>query len=196
MKNGNPLYLFVGKSSSGKTTIARMLEDRYGHKQVQSYTTRPPRYDDEYGHVFVAEDEFKNLGELAAYTFYNNHHYGTTFQQLDECDIYVIDPPGIKYLLEKIRPDKHVEIIYFDAAVSTRIDRMVERGDSDLGIIKRLHHDDTIEDWYDTLYDIVWHYNHMHEPDRDVELNVINANEDIENVLEQVLFYMNKNLWE
>ena len=30
----NPLYLFVGESASGKTTIADILEQKYGHKQV------------------------------------------------------------------------------------------------------------------------------------------------------------------
>ena len=188
--NNKPLYLFVGKSSSGKTTIARLLEDQYGHKQVQSYTTRPPRYKGEYGHVFVSDEEFQNLGELAAYTFYNGYHYGTTFQQLDECSIYVIDPPGVEYLLRNISCDKTVKIIYFDAAVSTRIDRMVDRGASDMEIIKRLRHDDTIEDWYDGLRSIVWDHNHLRYPDVDVGLHVVNANENIENVLEQVLLYM------
>ena len=41
----NPLFLFVGRSASGKTTIANILEEKYGHKQVQSYCTRPPRYE-------------------------------------------------------------------------------------------------------------------------------------------------------
>ena len=54
-----PLFLFVGRSSSGKTTIANILEERYGYKQVQSYTTRPPRYEGEVGHIFVNENEFK-----------------------------------------------------------------------------------------------------------------------------------------
>ena len=48
-----PLFLFVGKSASGKTTVANMLEEKHGHVQVQSYTTRPPRYEGEVGHIFV-----------------------------------------------------------------------------------------------------------------------------------------------
>lgn len=190
MKKKHPLFLFVGKSASGKTTIARLLEDKYGHKQVQSYTTREPRYKGEYGHVFVSEKEFNNLGELAAYTFYNGHHYGTTFEQLEECSIYVIDPPGIKYLVEKIGCSRDIVIIYFDAAVSTRIDRMIDRGASDMEIIKRLYHDDTTEDWYCALDDIVFECNFKRARDNEIDLCIVNANENIENVLEQVLFYM------
>lgn len=184
------LFLFAGKSASGKTSIAKMLEDQYGHKQVQSYTTRAPRHEGEYGHVFVSEEEFKNLGDLAAYTFYNGNHYGTTFEQLSECSIYVIDPPGIEDLLKKIDNARPIDIIYFDAAVSTRINRMVDRFDSDMQIIARLLHDDTTEDWYRNLDKLVWVYkNNEH---RNIELHVVDANEDIENVLAQVLYYINK----
>ena len=70
-----PLFLFVGKSASGKTTIANMLSNKYGYVQVESYCTRQPRFDGERGHVFVTEEEFNNLVELAAYTFYNGNHY-------------------------------------------------------------------------------------------------------------------------
>lgn len=188
----NKLYLFCGKSASGKTTIANILEAEYGHKQVESYTTRAPRYTGERGHMFVTEEQFKSLGELAAYTFYNNHHYGTTFQQLNECSIYVIDPPGIETLLKKM-PDNYrpVCVIYFDAAVSTRIDRMIDRGASDMEIVSRLHHDDTTKDWLHELDKLVWHHKNIEQ--QDVELYRVDANEDIENVLKQVLYYMDKN---
>ena len=151
----NPLYLFVGKSASGKTSVADLLEKRYGHKQVYSYCTRKPRYDGEIGHIFISEDKFKNLGELAAYTFYHQCHYGTTFKQLDECNIYVIDPSGVKSLLKKLsdRESKRpIRIFYFDAAVSTRIDRMIDRGDSDMQIVSRLHNDDTTDQFHIPLH--------------------------------------------
>lgn len=185
------LLLFIGKSASGKTTIANILEAEYGHKQVESYCTRAPRYPGERGHVFVTEEEFKNLGELAAYTFYNNNHYGTTFQQLDECSIYVIDIPGLEILLEKL-PNNYrpIRIMYFDAAVRTRIMRMVERHSSDHEIISRLLVDDTTDDWYEALSDIAWYSKDIR--DQDVALYKINANENIENVLEQVLYYINQ----
>lgn len=191
--NNNTLYLFVGKSASGKTSIADLLGKRYGMKQVYSFTTRPPRYDGEIGHVFVTEEIFKHLGELAAYTFYQGQHYGTTFQQLDECSIYVIDVPGVKSLLNKLNDKESkrpIRIIYFDTAVSTRIMRMVNRGASDHEILSRLLIDDTTDDWYRNLNSVVWHYKNIEQ--KDIELDKIDANRDIENVLEQVLSCMNK----
>lgn len=186
------LFLFIGKSASGKSTIANLLEEKCNMKQVYSYTTRPPRYEGETGHIFVNNTEFNKLGKLAAYTFYNGNRYGTTFDQLNECDIYVIDVPGVDSLLKNMDDyDRPICIIYFDAAVSTRIERMVDRGASDMEIINRLHHDDTKDDWYRQLDKLQWHYKNI--ACKDVELYKIDANEDIENVLEQVLYYINKN---
>lgn len=188
----NRLFLFVGKSASGKTTIANLLEGRYGLKQVSSYTTRKPRYNGEIGHIFIDESEFDELGSLAAYTIYNGYRYGTTFKQLDECSIYVIDIPGVESLLENMREyNRPITIIYFDAAVSTRIDRMVDRGASDMEIVSRLYHDDTTEDWYRSLNKLVWNYKNIEH--KDVELYSVNANNDVHSILESVLYYINKN---
>jgi guanylate kinase len=184
-----PLFLFVGKSASGKTTVADILEQMYGFKQVYSYCTRKPRYDGEVGHVFVTVEEFKDLENMVAYTFYNNNHYGTTSDQLDECSIYVVDVPGVKTLLKKYKTDRPIAIIYFDATVYTRINRMVDRGDSDMSIIARLLQDEK-DDWFKQLDSLVWHYNHI--IGKNVELYSINANGNPTDVLEMVLFYMNR----
>ena len=53
----NNIFLIVGCSGSGKTTITEQLEQKYGLKSIQSYTTRPPRYDGETGHIFISNEE-------------------------------------------------------------------------------------------------------------------------------------------
>lgn len=182
-----PLFLFVGKSASGKTTIADILEQKYGHKQVYSYTTRPPRYSGEIGHAFVNEDEFNNLEELVAYTEYNGYRYGTTAQQLDECSIYVVDVPGVETLLQKYKTSRPIVIIYFDTTVYTRIHRMIDRGDSDMQIISRLLQDEK-DDWYKQLDPLVWRYYHL--VGKNVEMYSVDANRDQKDVLELILYYM------
>jgi guanylate kinase len=191
MGTNKTLYLLVGKSASGKTTIANFLEKMYGHKQVNSYTTRMPRYYGEIGHMFISNSEFDQLGELAAFTTYNGHRYGVTYEQLAQCDIYVIDIPGVESLLKNLHGSRPICIIYFDAAVSTRIDRMIDRHASDMEIVSRLRNDDTTEDWYRQLEKLVWHYKNIKQ--HDIELHKIDANENIENVLKQVLYYINNN---
>ena len=185
-----PLFLFVGKSASGKTSTANILNDKYGYSQIWSYTTRFPRYKDEPGHIFISDDEFDSLGELAAYTVYNGYRYGTTIDQVNNADIYVVDVPGVETLLEKLKDDTRlIYILYFDASVHNRILRMKHRGDSDTGIVARLLADEK-EDWFKQLNALVWHYNNI--VGKQIELYNVNADNDQKSVVELVLYYMNR----
>lgn len=188
----NALYLFVGKSASGKTTVADILEQKHGFKQVSSYTTRPPRYADEIGHVFIDDEEFDSLGELVAYTEYNGFRYGTTAKQLDQCSIYVVDVPGVQTLLERYKTNRPIVIIYFDTTVYTRINRMLDRNDSDMAIISRLLQDEK-DDWFSQLDHLVWKYNHI--IGKNVNLHSVNANGCKNAVLEMVRYYMEGFEW-
>jgi guanylate kinase len=182
----NPLYLFVGKSGSGKTTAADLLIDK-GFNQLESYTTRPPRYDGEIGHVFISNEEFDDLKSIVAYTEYNGHRYGATQEQVDNVSIYVIDVPGVETLLEKYQSDRPIVIMYFDTSIRTRIDRMMNRGDHDIQILSRIYNDEEF-DWEGQLNKIAWHYKNNLE--RNVNLHTIDANVDVATVLARVVNYM------
>ena len=67
MKN---CYLIVGQSGSGKTTIVNTLEEKYGLKSIQSYTTRPKRSENETGHTFISDEEYDKLENIVACTDY------------------------------------------------------------------------------------------------------------------------------
>lgn len=49
------IYLFVGRSGSGKTTITDALWKRFGWKPLWSYTDRPRRTPDKQYHEFLTE---------------------------------------------------------------------------------------------------------------------------------------------
>ena len=183
-----PLYLLIGRSASGKTTIANMLTEKYGYKSVSSYTTRPPRYDGEVGHIFIDESTFDQLGELAGFVEYNGYRYGTTMQQVNDADIYVIDPVGAEYLLDKYT-DRPICILYFDASIPTRIHRMVDRGDSDNAIIRRLLQDEEY-DWQSKLESMAWKQINLEK--KCVEAFRVDANKQQSDVLEQVLYYIRR----
>ena len=185
----NSLYIFVGKSASGKTTIASMFEESGEHKSVSSYTTRPPRYDGETGHAFVFDEEFNRLENIVAYTEYNNYRYCSTKEQIDSADIYVVDVPGVDTLLQKYDSDRHIIVFYFDTDVRTRIDRMIERNDCDAAIVSRLHNDEE-SDWLQELNKLVWHY--KNNVGRNVDMCVIDATKDIDVVFNQVASYIQK----
>ena len=148
-----PLFLFVGKSASGKTTVANMLE-KDGYKQIASYTTRPPRYEGEKEHTFITEEEYNRLENIVASTLYNGYHYCTTLEQIQDADIYVIDVPGVKTLLANYdKLNRYIYVLYFDANICNRIRRMLKRHDSDTQIVGRLLQDEE-NDWLKDLLNI------------------------------------------
>ena len=179
----NNLYLLVGKSGSGKTTIANLLESEYGYKQVRSYTTRKQRDHGDNEHIFVSVEEFEKLQNLAAYTFYNDNHYGTTCEQLDKCSIYVIDPTGVEELVKRYKNERPIRVIYFSADIATRINRMIARGDNYQMIIERLLNDESF-DWTGKLHDII-----LHAP-QNIKMYLVDANQELDKVLSDTYGFM------
>ena len=170
-----PLFLFVGRSASGKTTIANMLEEN-GYSQIASYTTRPPRYEGEKEHTFISEEEYDKLEDIMAETHYNSYRYCTTLEQIKNASIYVVDPPGVSTLMDNYNKiGRFVYVIYFDANVYNRVQRMLSRGDSDTQIVGRILQDEQY-DWLEALLDI--DKNHRGK----MIIYVVDANQDLEHV--------------
>lgn len=137
------LILLCGESGSGKDTVAKILKDKYDLKQVISYTTRQPRYENEDTHIFITEEEMKQyLNDMVGYTYYNNNYYFATNEQVEECDVYVIDLLGIEYFKQHYQGDKEVLVIYLQVPDEIRRERMAQRGDSLNSINNRLVYDD------------------------------------------------------
>ena len=117
-------YLIVGQSGSGKTTIVNTLEVKYGLKSIQSYTTRPKRSDGETGHIFISDEEYDKLENIVACTEFCGYRYCATAKQIDENDLYVIDPDGVESLKTLYKGDKQFKIIYIKSDITTRYERM------------------------------------------------------------------------
>ena len=126
MKN---IYLIVGCSGSGKTAITEKLKELYNLKSIQSYTTRPPRYDGETGHTFISNDEFDKLTDMVAYTEFAGNRYCATAEQVENNDLYVIDPNGVKFFMKSYTGKKTPKIIYINSDLNVRYERMVKRAE-------------------------------------------------------------------
>jgi len=153
------IYLVVGKSGSGKSTIVHELCRRYQYKEVQSYTERPKRYEDEIGHIFISKEEFDKLEDLCAYTVFNGNRYGVPSSMIDESDLYVIDTAGIKYMQEHYHGIKNIVVIGIccsddnEADMSIRAHRMLTRGDAEEAVTSRIENDETAFADFDELID-------------------------------------------
>ena len=119
------IVCLVGKSGSGKSTIAKDL-CRYGVTEVKSYTSREPRFEGEDTHIFIssAESALKlHQEEIIAYTRFDRHDYFATYDQFIENDIYVIDPAGVEFLSEKVGRE-NLMVVYIESSLSKRFCRM------------------------------------------------------------------------
>lgn len=136
------IFCIVGKSGCGKTTIANKLFEQYGYTQIASYTTRPPRTEHDTDHVFVSQAEYDALENKVAFTHFGNYDYCATKEQVDNANLYVIDPFGLKQLKQLYDGHKQIVSIYVYTPMETCLDRMRRRGDDEDKVWGRLRHDD------------------------------------------------------
>lgn len=128
--------------------MAELLCKWYGLKQIQSYTTRTRRYPEEEGHIFLDKSQFTSFDQIkekypnrVAETVFDNEFYFATAEQVDECDLYVIDPAGVAYLKDNYFGKKGIRVIRIKCSKQERIERMQKRGDPDISIYRRLSND-------------------------------------------------------
>lgn len=111
-------------------------------KSIESYTTRPPRYEGETGHIFVSDKEYETMkNDMVAYTVFNGYKYWATNNQVEDADIYIIDPAGVEYFKKHYKGNKQVVTVELLAQKKVRYKRMRGRGDSWMQAKKRLMHD-------------------------------------------------------
>lgn len=119
------MLLIVGKSATGKDTIAEELERR-GYSSVISHTTRPSRGDGD-RHVFVSKEEADRLwDDSVARTIFDGHRYFATKDDIRQADLYIVDPAGAYELTAKM-PDTDFAVCYLSADYDMRRKMAVER---------------------------------------------------------------------
>lgn len=127
-------YLIIGRTASGKDTLAKTLLEEHGMASVKSSTTRPKRSEDEDTHIFVTVDQAAAETHKVARTVIDGYEYYATYKAVNEADVYVIDPEGARELSHNM-PHADFHIVYLSAPAEGRKKRFVERacaGDASL----------------------------------------------------------------
>lgn len=130
------LITVAGRNSAGKSLIAKKVAEALGLNVVKSYATRKPRPEElqkgleNCDHIFVSDEEYDKLENITAETEINGARYCTTQEILDNSDIYVIDPKGIKDLKERCGSRYKILQFYIYADADKRAARFVARGET------------------------------------------------------------------
>ena len=139
------LFVLIGESGSGKSTIQKKLLEN-GMNKVVTYTTRPKRVDEinNIDYQFVSEKYFKyellDKKVLLEHAVYNDWHYGYTLDGINyaEADfVLVCTPSGFEALRKKVGT-KNVMSIYFNVHERERLMRLARRGDDIDEIFRRI----------------------------------------------------------
>ena len=127
----------MGRTCSGKTTLAKTVAATLHMKVLRSYTTRPMREgENEHtsDHIFISDDEVKLFqGKIVAYTEINGYKYFVTKDMVMNSDIYIVDPKGYKMLEDTVkRKNMKVKLvpIYIDVDVADQERRFRNRGNT------------------------------------------------------------------
>lgn len=120
------MIILVGKSCSGKDTVAKELE-KMGYNKIVTCTTRPPRQGEKDGvdYHFLTKQEFLNklsndsFAEHRVYeTEYGNWYYGSLLEDYSSPhSVIILTPDALDKVRDKV--NENVVVIYLE--VSNRI---------------------------------------------------------------------------
>ncbi|KRL63364.1 guanylate kinase [Lactobacillus psittaci] len=139
------LIIIAGPSGAGKTTISDYLNKKHGIQRVITHTTRAPRLGEGAdAYYFESEASFKKL-HLFESVKYGSYHYGSSREGLEKAwekssiASLIVDTSGVKSYLDKL-PVNQVYFIYVNVSDFTLLKkRLIERGDNQEEILKRIN---------------------------------------------------------
>lgn len=127
------MIVILGESSSGKSTLQKMLiQSNSKYSKTVSYTTRPMRKDEVHGidYNFVSQQVFDELVEkdfFIEHATYNGWDYGTAKEDcLLKNSIAVLTPAGLR-ALKRVGIETTSIYLYVDRR--SRLIRALARGD-------------------------------------------------------------------
>lgn len=185
------IVCLVGKSGSGKDTLAQRLATCNNWNNVVSCTTRPKREYEEEGksYYFLTNEEFAQKvlnGDMIEATYFNTWHYGTMKSSLvDGVNVGVWNPEGYDCLRETVKYDKDIKLFayWLQCRDKTRLLRQLNREeDPDVHeIVRRFGTDEEDFAWLEND-DIEILYNDSWD---DARKNYIRILDDVECFLDE-----------
>lgn len=142
------ILILMGKTASGKDSIAKELCRNYQFARIITYTTRPPRKGETDGvdYHFISKAEFQQLIKHNFFVEWKSYQtadgewlYGTAAEDLRQNGLLILTPQGVRDLHEASQCITRV--VYVTASDKTIMERLVARGDDPTEAVRRLTHD-------------------------------------------------------
>ena len=140
--SGKKIYVLMGASGSGKTTVGNMLK-KFGIPEIISHTTRAMREGEVEGetYYYISKEEFEQIEKIEAV------QYGSNFYCISKMEIenkfkgneklfVICDVNGMEQV--KNSYPEQVVVIYLYTSLEEMERRMRVRGDSEENIQQRL----------------------------------------------------------
>lgn len=173
------MIILTGPSASGKTSIAKKLIEKYGFTKLVTSTTRPPRVGeiDDVDYHFISVGKFlakEAKEEFIETVCYNNNYYGTSFDDIGDDKVLIVDIFGANKFYEKLKE----QAVFFFISCNEEItkERMLERGDNMEDIIARINGD---KQYFDK--------NNMIHIDYEINTDVLSVDEITKDIYEKYL---------
>lgn len=145
------MLVLIGKSASGKTTIAQELVKKHGFHPIVTYTTRPMRNDEiqDVTYHFISNEEFESkidekfFAEWKKYeTAQGTWYYGTAIKDIENANndsVIILTPKGVRDL--NGLGIKNMTVLYIYSNNFTIEHRLEKRGDKEEEICRRMSTD-------------------------------------------------------
>lgn len=167
------MVVIVGESGGGKSSVAKMLADKYGYKNVVTYTTRPMRTGEIDGvdYHFVDERQLNKMQDsLCLEANYRGWHYAADINDLTDDSVIVVTPSGLRELKRK---GVIFKSIYLNVPRRDRLIQLLNRGDD-------------IEEAYRRSLSDVGQFDGV-EDEVDFVINNSKYKKSVENIVQEIL---------
>lgn len=149
---GENMVILIGKSASGKDTVAKRLIKDYGYQKIVTWTTRPmrPGEKQDITYHYTSDEEFQDKIEEGFFAEWKKYdsvfgtwYYGTPLLEIesftDENRVIIITPDGYENIRQYL--DRNTLVVYLDVKNSILKKRLKKRGDNPKEIKRRLKSD-------------------------------------------------------
>lgn len=175
------ILILMGKTASGKDSVAKELCRNYQLVKIITYTTRPPRHGETDGvdYHFISRSDFQNKIKHNFFVEWKRYEtvqgewlYGTAWSSLEDDGVLILTPQGIKDFFNNT--NKAAKVFYIKSSDETIMKRLIARGDDRAEATRRLKHDN--EDFNDPTIKRLIDYEILNENRQISEIAEIIAN--------------------